>query len=350
MKKERSKELFSPESCSPVLSGGIRDFTVHGTEPVPLHIYHQDYAHGGLSVPFHWHKELEWIWVEKGTLTLTLKTETRTISEGTFLFINSHELHQLCSIGTTPSVHHALVFLPEILSCAYLDSCEADWIRPLLSHQLLLPAFPLEELSAAEASSQTQKTFVLTLSELFQEILYAYDTKPIGWFLLIKSDMYRILALLAQYQLFLHPEPLCTRKKERSDQCKKLLRYIQDNYDSKIRLSDLAAILNMNPQYFCRFFKTHFHTTPISYINQYRVTQAADLFLPAARFLSWKLLWIPDLKAPAILPAFSAGLLVCHRKNIEKPCPDPANFSVPFLYLRKDKSLSYTAKHQIFSF
>ena len=71
MKKERSKELFSPESCSPVLSGGIRDFTVHGTEPVPLHIYHQDYAHGGLSVPFHWHKELEWIWVEKGTLTLT---------------------------------------------------------------------------------------------------------------------------------------------------------------------------------------------------------------------------------------------------------------------------------------
>ena len=66
-------------------------------------------------------------------------------------------------------------------------------------------------------------------------------------------------------------------KKERSDQCKKLLRYIQDNYDSKIRLSDLAAILNMNPQYFCRFFKTHFHTTPISYINQYRVTQAADL-------------------------------------------------------------------------
>lgn len=94
MKKERSKELFSPESCSPVLSGGIRDFTVHGTEPVPLHIYHQDYAHGGLSVPFHWHKELEWIWVEKGTLTLTLKTETRTISEGTFLFINSHELHQ----------------------------------------------------------------------------------------------------------------------------------------------------------------------------------------------------------------------------------------------------------------
>lgn len=134
MKKERSKELFSPESCSPVLSGGIRDFTVHGTEPVPLHIYHQDYAHGGLSVPFHWHKELEWIWVEKGTLTLTLKTETRTISEAYFSFHQQSRTASALQHWNYPSIHHALVFLPEILSCAYLDSCEADWIRPLLSH------------------------------------------------------------------------------------------------------------------------------------------------------------------------------------------------------------------------
>lgn len=78
MKKERSKELFSPESCSPVLSGGIRDFTVHGTEPVPLHIYHQDYTHGGLSVPFHWHKELEWIDLIEGFQTDFDKTKLDT--------------------------------------------------------------------------------------------------------------------------------------------------------------------------------------------------------------------------------------------------------------------------------
>ena len=283
MKKELQKEQFSSVSSPSVPSGGIRDFTVHGTEPVPLHIYHQTYKHGCLSVAFHWHKEMEWIWVEKGTLSLTLETETRTISEGTFLFINSHELHQLCSIGTTPSVHHALVFLPEILSCFYLDSCETDWIRPLLSHQLLLPAFPLEIFSASGASSQAQKKLALTLSDLFSEILHAYDTRPVGWFLLVKSSLYRILALLAQNQLFVHPEALCPREKEKADQCKKILRYIQDNYDSKIRLSELAAVLDMNPQYFCRFFKTHFHTTPVSYINQYRVTRAADLLTGSTR-------------------------------------------------------------------
>lgn len=47
---------------------GMKDYTIHGTELEPFHIYHQIYEHGGLQVPFHWHKEMEWIWVEKGSL------------------------------------------------------------------------------------------------------------------------------------------------------------------------------------------------------------------------------------------------------------------------------------------
>ena len=86
MKKERSKELFSPESCSPVLSGGIRDFTVHGTEPVPLHIYHQDYAHGGLSVPFHWHKEFD----ENGNPTKIFKMNNRDKGDSIIMIQNTY--------------------------------------------------------------------------------------------------------------------------------------------------------------------------------------------------------------------------------------------------------------------
>ena len=51
---------------------GMKDYTIHGTELEPFHIYHQIYEHGGLQVPFHWHKEMEWIWVEKGSLELKL--------------------------------------------------------------------------------------------------------------------------------------------------------------------------------------------------------------------------------------------------------------------------------------
>lgn len=148
----------------------------------------------------------------KGTLTLTLKTETRTISEGTF--------HQ--QSRTASALQHWNY--PFGSPCPCISSrnslmCLSGFLWSRLDSSAALSStassgFSIEELSAAEASSQTQKTFVLTLSELFQEILYAYDTKPIGWFLLIKSDMYRILALLAQYQLFFirNPSALVKRK------------------------------------------------------------------------------------------------------------------------------------------
>ena len=48
---------------------GIRDYTIHGTELEPFHIYHQNYIHGGLQVPFHWHKEIEIIWVGEWIIT-----------------------------------------------------------------------------------------------------------------------------------------------------------------------------------------------------------------------------------------------------------------------------------------
>ena len=71
---------------------GMKDYTIHGTELEPFHIYNQIYEHGGLQVPFHWHKEMEWIWVEKGSLELTLGTQRKILQKQDFVMINSYEL------------------------------------------------------------------------------------------------------------------------------------------------------------------------------------------------------------------------------------------------------------------
>ena len=164
---------------------GIKDYTIHGTELEPFHLYHQIYKHGGLQVPFHWHKEMEWIWVEKGSLELTLGIHRRILQEQDFVMINSYELHQLRSIDDTPSIHHALVFLPDMLSFSYPDQCQISYIEPLLSHRLLLPSVLSENLPC-----------ISSIRSLFQELLFFYDTRPSGWQLLLKNNLYRILVIL----------------------------------------------------------------------------------------------------------------------------------------------------------
>jgi AraC-like DNA-binding protein len=58
---------------------------------------------------------------------------------------------------------------------------------------------------------------------------------------------------------------------------KKVINYIHLNYYKKIYIEDLAKEINMNREYFCRFFKSIMGRTPVEYINYYRIEQAAKL-------------------------------------------------------------------------
>ena len=83
-----------------------------------------------LQVPFHWHKEIEIIWVEQGQLELTLGTQHKVLKERDFVMINSYELHQLQSIGNTASIssrtgissRHALFFLSRSESAVFSEA------------------------------------------------------------------------------------------------------------------------------------------------------------------------------------------------------------------------------------
>ena len=258
---------------------------------------------GGLQVPFHWHKEIEIIWVEQGQLELTLGTQHKVLKERDFVMINSYELHQLQSIGNTASIHHALVFLPDMLSFSYPDQSQLSFLKPLLSHQLRLPSYVSGNHPCA---SSIRKTFL--------EILHDYDTRPMGWTLFFKSNLYRILGILVSENLLVQTTVQDSQGKNREAQYKQILRYIHKHYDQKIYLEDLAASLNMNPQYFCRFFKKQFQMTPVAYINYYRTLQAADL-LKHTSYRFWKSDYGQDLKIQAILRRFSGNILTVRRKN-----------------------------------
>lgn len=58
------------------------------------------------------------------------------------------------------------------------------------------------------------------------------------------------------------------------DQLKPVLEYIDANYASPVTLADLSRIAGMTPKYFCRYFRTAVHRTPMDYLNYYRVERA----------------------------------------------------------------------------
>ena len=56
-----------------------------------------------------------------------------------------------------------------------------------------------------------------------------------------------------------------------------ILTFIEENYADTISLKSLAAVVDMNVNYFCEFSKRHTHQSPIDYLNTYRVDAACRM-------------------------------------------------------------------------
>ena len=60
-------------------------------------------------------------------------------------------------------------------------------------------------------------------------------------------------------------------------QIKKVLDYIEEHYSRDIYIDELASLISLSRSHFCRFFKDFTGSTPMEYLNIYRVNKAAHL-------------------------------------------------------------------------
>lgn len=245
----------------------FKEKSSHGTITFPFHIYSHLDSIGNYSVPFHWHNEIEIIYIEKGELKVDIDMTTILAKSGDYFFINSEQLHLINSLDNKASLHHAIVFSPQILSSSYFDYCEINYIVPILNNIISFP--PL-----LPRDSKINKNI---LNEIL-DMISVYQTAPIGWQLSIKSSLYKIISLLISEDMLLNNKKISSIKKDyKVDLIKKIINYIHENYNRKIYIEDLALEANMNVQYFCRFFKSVVGKTPVEYINSYRIEKATEL-------------------------------------------------------------------------
>lgn len=261
----------------PVLPSALREARKHGTFSFPCGFYRADCKNSPIDFPFivnhHWHDEVEIIYFEQGTYTAEVNMQTYFIQSPCFCFINSGELHAI-STSLAQYQEQAIVFSPEMLTFADTDPAQETFLLPLANHQLSFPAI-LGSQHPAFAAIQEEffriRSIFLGEHNLSTEQFTVQS--PVSQ-LLVKASLLAMLGILAEHQLLRLAPPT---HNPRVELLKTLLRHIRQNYQRPIPLSELASIAGMNEQYFCRFFKKSFGKTPVSYLNDFRIRQAAML-------------------------------------------------------------------------
>lgn len=253
----------------------LKEKQSHGTRLFPCAYYHFCNPSHRLRVRHHWHEEVEIVYLHHGSFKLDINMEPYGTDRECFLFINSGELHSLRSLSMEFD-EQAVVFSPSMLLFQDYDSIDESILLPLTQNKLTFPRF-LDQTSpffSAFRSCYQQISHIFSRSK---ETLITGEqilTDDVISQLQIKAGILQLIGILMEAGL------MCQSPRTESQKItaiKTVLSYITDHYHEKLYVQDLASQVNMNEQYFCRFFKRSIGKTPIDYINDYRLNKVIRL-------------------------------------------------------------------------
>lgn len=103
--------------------------------------------------------------------------------------------------------------------------------------------------------------FEMNFNELNDVIMSAKD------YLIIEEHLNELLTTLPKKNII----------SDKSPYIEPIIQYIEENYNSISSVKEIADIVNLNSDYFCRMFKDNFGMTFIDYLTQFRIEKAKKL-------------------------------------------------------------------------
>ena len=242
----------------------LKENRTHGTVQYPVALYEWNGENEWHVVP-HWHEEMEWIYFQKGDFPVWINTKEYQVHAPAFMCIHPEELHAL--ILEKDGIESAVVFPLDILCFERYDAAEAKVLGPLAEGKLRMPVLCQSGDAAFEELSACYKEIEQMLRQMKKQKNMLY--------LNIKAKMLELIAVAYKHDLLTRQVREGREEAGTVENLKKVLQYIGEHYSSPIRLSELAELVNMNEQYFCRYFKKNIGKTITEYINVIRVEKAA---------------------------------------------------------------------------
>lgn len=251
----------------------LKENRAHGDAQFPLAAYCMSAGPGKIVVNCHWHEEAEFFYVLEGQLQFQIGAAYFPVKSGEAVFVHSADIHAGYALPSSGCRFFALVFDMNLLRSGYHDRLQSEYILPLLDGRKSLPSHITKE-----------NVWGRQILQDLDGIREAMEDHKVGYELKVKSHLFMILAEIASGNHWVLRNAQNTTD-SRLDRLRTVLTFIEENYQRKIQLKELAALAHMSEAHFCRFFKVFARKTPVEYVNSYRIAMAAEILATGDRKL-----------------------------------------------------------------
>ena len=237
-----------------------RELSPHGTPDFPCACYDEVYSsETEHAFPWHWHEEIELLYIAEGTMSVQIPGRTFDMHEGDSVFINSGVLHY----GSTKSRCrlYSLVFSPLLLSGSHNSAIDKKYVQPVTHYSPLDGYVCSREITACIISAFTAcrddaDGFEFTVRDnLSQLIFHLYEQNKDG--------------ILGQTE----------EQNEDSERMRKMLTYIHEHFSEQVTLAQIAETASVGERECLRCFQRSIQISPLQYVIMYRLRQSASMLL-----------------------------------------------------------------------
>lgn len=252
-------------NMDPAVKDNLKEQAAHGSHEFPLQVYQDmEYCENGLILYNHWHEEAEILFVTEGMMELVVDGISIIAGKNTIVLIPPNQLHGAYQYRDQTCRFTSIVFHPDFISSKNQDAIQAGQLNPFFENSFVSSYVIYGTDLKCEA-----------VQHLLGELTAAYHASYPYRELLIKGYLYQIL-----FHLLIKEEKhniKSTSDYINEERKKKILRYIDENYQNPLNLDSLAKSVSLSREQFCRFFKKSFRSTPVYYLNRYRINRSMVL-------------------------------------------------------------------------
>lgn len=252
-------------SCTVNVDATGRELTEHGSAAFPVACYHDPLAVS--EVPWHWHEELEAGIIPQFPTVITAGHEKILVNPGEGFFINSGILHGAYAPEGYDSLIHSLVFHPRLIGGNTDSIFYQSYLRPVMGN-------PTLECVIFKPDIPWHRECLEVIEGAWE---YCARKEP-GYEFMVRSALSRLVWLL-----FSHQEKSghthSSKTLRDANRIKQMLTYIHEQYGLGLTITSIASSAAISERECLRCFRNTIGISPIQYLKQYRLRQAASRIL-----------------------------------------------------------------------
>lgn len=228
----------------------------------PVKIQRHEYQELGHIFASHWHEHFQILYCEQGEALVYCNSQPIQVRSGEIVVINGNDVHYGENLSGK-LVYYIMKVEFSFLFSNQLDLCQTKYINPLVQNRIFFQnQIPQDE----------------KLLALVRHLIGEYNRQEVGYELEIKAYIYHILVLLLRhYGKQTIDETEQEKQRKIISRLRPVLEYMDQHYNEKLSLKQLATMVNMSRHHFCRLFRNIIGKPPVEYINQLRINKALSL-------------------------------------------------------------------------